>query len=111
MNALYRSRDLEELISEVRRNGVFDREVAAMKVRANDMEGFKDFDPSTEQGMQRWMQLQELVVVFFGKSASRQLNEDKARAVLDALKIHTVPDYIPCTRGGGSSRRFQGCRW
>ena len=95
MNALYRSRDLEELIGEVGRNGVFNREIAAMEVKASDMAGFRDFDPGTEQGMQRWVQLQELVVTFFGESVSRQQSEDKARAVLDALKIHTVSEYIP----------------
>jgi hypothetical protein len=95
MNALHRSRDLGELISEVSTSGMFDREVAAVRIRANDMEGFQDFDPGTKQGRQRWVQLQELVVAFFGKSANRQLSEDKARAVLDALKIHTVSEYIP----------------
>ena len=99
MNALYRSRDLEELIGEVRRNGIFNREVAAMKVKASDMAGFRDFDPATEQGRQRWVQLQELVVAFFGKSVSRQLSEDKARAVLDALRIQTVSEYIPEEQG------------
>ena len=87
INALHRSRDLEVLISEVKRNGVFNREVVAMGVRANDTEGFEDFDPSTEQGRQRRVLLQKLVVTFFGKSADRQLSEDKARAVLDGLQI------------------------
>ena len=94
LNALHRGKDLEELISEVKSSGLFDREIAATKVRASDMEGFEDFDPSTEQGRQRWVKLQELAVEFFGKSTSRQLSEDKARAVLDDLKIDTVSEYI-----------------
>ena len=88
MNALHRSRDLEVLNGEVRRDGVFNREVAATRVRANDMGGFEDFDPSTEQGRQPWVLLQELVVTLFGRSADRQLSEDKVRAVLDGLQIN-----------------------
>ena len=59
------------------------------------MEGFEDFDPSTVQGRQWCVKLQELVLEFFGKSTSRPLSEDKARTVLDELKINMISEYIP----------------
>ena len=49
-NTLYRSQDLSALIAEVNRDGVLDREVAEINLRADEMAEFKDFELSTEGG-------------------------------------------------------------
>jgi hypothetical protein len=59
MNAVVRSQELSALISEVRAEGVFDREMSEQDVRVGDLTGFKDFDPSTATGRMRWRQLRE----------------------------------------------------
>jgi hypothetical protein len=50
MNAVHRSRDLAALIKEVRREGVFNRTVAASSKRINEMKGFMDFCPKYRAG-------------------------------------------------------------
>ena len=64
INAVHRSRDLAALIKEVKREGVFSRAVATSCKRIDEMSGFMDFCPSTEQGRQRWVQLQDCSLRF-----------------------------------------------
>ena len=69
---------------------MFDRKVAASNKKVDEMVGFMHFCPSTEQGRQRWVQLQELFIVFFGVSANKQVGEDKAREVLNNLRVEAA---------------------
>ena len=80
----------------MKREGVFDRKLAASNKKVDETDGFMDFCPSTEQGRQRWVQLQEMFVMFFRVSANRQLCEDNRREVLNSLWVKAaVSDYIP----------------
>ena len=98
MNAVFRSGDLEVLVAEVNKEGVFDREISEAEIKVAEMPGFRDFDPSTDAGRECWRQLRELFEAYFSHSAEPAVCEQRQKEKWKKIKLLSVSLFIPAEK-------------
>jgi hypothetical protein len=96
IDAVSRSRDLEQMLREVRMTGRYNREIGADDdIRVASLRGFKDFDPARAAGRKRWLLMQQIFTAFFEKPGNRDSSEKQAKKAWKALQITSVAEFIP----------------
>ena len=95
MNAVFRSGDLEILVAEVDKEGVFDMEISEAEIKVAEMPGFRDFDPSTAAGRECWRQLRELFEAYFSHSVEPAVCEQRQNEKWKKFKLLSVSLFIP----------------